>query len=111
METILENSKKYTVKDLHEYGDRLHYITILDIIVNGIACYIVLKHSTKAMGIYKYYILSTIVFAFLQDFNITFIFGPYLILPTSIMCSTGIITRNMDWIYGRIVPYVSDIGR
>ena len=102
------NSKIYTIKDLNAYGNNFHYNTVVDIIVNGIACYIVLKHSTKAMGIYKYYILSTIVFAFLQDFNITFIFGPYIFLPTAIMCSTGIVTRNMDWIWGRVVPYVSD---
>ena len=97
----------FTLQEYLAYGDRLHANTAIDMVVNSVAAYIVLKHSTKAMGIYKYYILSTIVCAFLLDFHSTFIFGPFLMLPSLIMCGSGLVTRHLDYIWGQIVQYVS----
>uniref|UniRef100_A0A914QX52 Uncharacterized protein n=1 Tax=Panagrolaimus davidi TaxID=227884 RepID=A0A914QX52_9BILA len=97
----------YTKEDFLNYGNRLHINIIIDIIVNGFAAYIVLKHSTKTMGIYKYYILSTIVCAFLLDFHLTVIYGPLALIPTPVTCSAGVVARNFNAFWGNAIQWAT----
>ena len=95
----------FTLDEYLAYGDRLHANTAIDFAVNSVAAYVVLRHSTKAMGIYKYYILSTIAAAFLMDFHSTFIFGPFLTLPSTVMCGSGVVARHLDYLWGQVLQY------
>ena len=105
--TSISGDHIFTLSEYLAYGDRLHVNTAIDLAVNSVAAYVVLRHSTKAMGIYKYYILSTIATAFLMDFHSTFIFGPFIMLPTTIMCGSGFVARHLNFIWGQIFQYVS----
>ena len=97
----------YTIEGFIAYGDRLHINSIIDIIINGVATFVVWNYSTKAMKTYKYYILLTIFCTFLMDFHVTFIYGPFLMLPSTIICGAGIFSRNMNSFWGSIFQFVS----
>ena len=102
-----ENYHVYTKEEIISYGNRLHINTVIDIVINGVALYIVTKHSTQAMKTYKRFIMSTIISAFLLDFHITFIFGPFIVLPTPILCGASLFNRHCSFIWAHLIPYVS----
>ena len=103
------NFSIYTLEDIDVYGRRLFINTGAAAALNALAAYLVLKHSTGAMGNLKYYILSTIIFGFLLDFQITFIFGPFPLFPRAIMCPAGI-ARYFGPFWGMTMQYVSFSG-
>ena len=105
MESMYEHT--YTFEEMLEYGHRLHLNTLINSLINGVAAFVVLRYSTKAMGIYKFYILLTIFCAFCMDFHITFVFGPYIMLPAPIMCGAGFVSVRSGLFWGNHLQYVS----
>ena len=104
------NGHIFTREKYLAHGDRLHANTAIDLVVNSVTAYVILKHSTNAMGIYKYYILSTLTCSFLMDFHTTFIYGPFILLPSPVMCGSGIVARHFGYLWGQLMQYVSDGG-
>uniref|UniRef100_A0AC35FYF4 Uncharacterized protein n=1 Tax=Panagrolaimus sp. PS1159 TaxID=55785 RepID=A0AC35FYF4_9BILA len=95
-----------TLEYLEANGNRLRWNSALNIPINGLAAFIILKYSTPAMGMYKYFILATVLSAFIMDFHSSFIYGFFDIIPTPISCPTGI-TKNLGWFWGTTVNFVS----
>ncbi|KAE9548644.1 hypothetical protein FO519_008146 [Halicephalobus sp. NKZ332] len=71
------------------YYFRLQFNTVTNLTVNIICIYLILNHSTKAMGNYKYYILFNVASTMVMDFHISGFFGLLVLLPFPITCSTG----------------------
>ena len=102
--------KNFTVKDIEAHGDRLYMNLYIDVPMNALAIFLILRYSTKAMGFYKYYNLMTIIGAFIMDFHISFIFGIYALHPSDLgapfICAAGI-SRNWGWFWGAAINFVS----
>uniref|UniRef100_A0AC35EWN5 Uncharacterized protein n=1 Tax=Panagrolaimus sp. PS1159 TaxID=55785 RepID=A0AC35EWN5_9BILA len=106
MSNNLEVDEIYTIEDLETYGQRLHYSTVITLMINIFTGYIVLKYSNKAMGNYKYYLFCTILTAGIMDFDATFIFGIYPTFPLAGFCGTGFVAKHLDYFWGEIIQYV-----
>ena len=105
--TDLNHGHIYTETDLKLLRNILHFTTIIDVIINGLAIYIVKKYSTPVMKIYKWFIILTIVCAFLVDFHLSFIFGPMVMLPSPILCGVGVFFRYFDYYGTHTILYVN----
>uniref|UniRef100_A0A7E4URT9 G_PROTEIN_RECEP_F1_2 domain-containing protein n=1 Tax=Panagrellus redivivus TaxID=6233 RepID=A0A7E4URT9_PANRE len=55
------------------------------------AVYLVLRHSPKDMGIYKYLLLNIIIWSFLMDTSLTLLWMPYVMMPAPAICTTGLL--------------------
>uniref|UniRef100_A0A914P9T9 Uncharacterized protein n=1 Tax=Panagrolaimus davidi TaxID=227884 RepID=A0A914P9T9_9BILA len=95
----------YTLEAVGLFENRLFINTILTIIFNGLAVYLILKHSATVMGNYKCYILSTVIFAFLMDFHLSFIWGMFPLYPYPGVCPAGI-AKHFGQFWGGAVQYV-----
>ena len=103
------NTEIFSVSEIDEYSTRLHFNTAADVGLNVVAGYLVLRHSTPAMGNYKYYIFSTIVLTLIMDIHLTVIYGMYTFLPSTMFCAAGL-ARNWGWFWGQTFNYVSSCG-
>ena len=91
------------------YHLRLHSSAVLALFANALAVFIVTKHSTKAMGLYKYYILLTLITAVIMDLHLSVIYQPYPLFSISAMCGTGLF-QNFSNFWGHSVQYVSRLN-
>ena len=99
-----------SLEDLTAYSARLHVNTILTVITNGLAIFLILKHSTKAMGRYRFYILFTCITALIMDLHLTVVYSPFPLFPLPAFCGTGIM-QGFGWFWGASIHYVSDTLR
>ena len=102
---VSESHKIVTMKDIEIVGNRLHFNTITNILFNTLAILLILRYSTKAMGVYKFFILMTVVGAFIMDFHTSFIFGFFTLFPLPLICSAGLM-KHAGWFWGVAFQYV-----
>ncbi|KAE9555613.1 hypothetical protein FO519_001191 [Halicephalobus sp. NKZ332] len=64
----------------------------LNSVATIIAIFMVLKHSPKNMGIYKYILLNIVLWSFAMDIIYTLLWMPLQIMPAPGICITGLLS-------------------
>lgn len=84
----------YSFSDFEAASNRYHINSFITISTNALALYLIIFHSPKQFGLYKYYLLTMVLCAFVFDFHFSFISAPVFLFPYSGFCLTGIFSRH-----------------
>ena len=68
---------------------RIHLNSLIVIPLNSLAAFLVLQCSPPTIGVYKYYLLSIVLWSVVLDLFTTIFFVPIPIFPAPALCSYG----------------------
>lgn len=82
--------------------------TFLTSVIATITVFFIVKCSPKEMGLYKWYLLSTVIFSTVVDIWLNLFFQPALLLPSGTICVFGLIKQLNDT-HLSMIAFVSQV--
>ncbi|KAI1719824.1 serpentine type 7TM GPCR chemoreceptor srh domain-containing protein [Ditylenchus destructor] len=82
----------------------MHINTVLALVADSFAAYLIMSRASTTIGVYKWFLLNIVVTSLVFDVYITLFMSPFPLYPAVGYCSTGLF-KYFGLLWGAAVPF------